>query len=259
MWKRSLFVLLTCATAVVFSWGSESQQPQGKKLAAASTRNPARKLGAQETARDEIFGCDCVVEAMKSISLLNSYSRTDRIFFIKIIASTICRINEIIMEHRNFVLYVREKQCSCEELTTEEAELFKKICRFYQTNVFSELMMRIAPVPVSLAIAQAAIESKFGSDKTIHRLNAYFGLAKSRTVLVKFDNLFNSAIAYTKTLNVHKYYREFREQRELMINESGKIDGIKLATCIKNYGTNKNYRKLVLQLMRQYKLDELYD
>ncbi|MDR0581221.1 MAG: glucosaminidase domain-containing protein [Holosporaceae bacterium] len=191
---------------------------------------------------------------LKGIPLTNSALKEDRVFFIKAIASTIGKVNEIVMEQRNFILSIEEKRQKRVKLAVSEVEQWKKICNFYETCDFPELLRRVAPVSISLAVAQAIIESKYGSNKVIWRLNAYFGLMKSKTTLLKFDSLFGSAIAYVKTLNVNRRYREFRKQREIMMKESGKIDGLKLVPFLKNYGVDKNYSKLVLQLIRQCKL-----
>ncbi|MDR1982520.1 MAG: glucosaminidase domain-containing protein [Holosporaceae bacterium] len=195
--------------------------------------------------------------ALEGIPHLNSSLKGNRDFFIKAIASTAGKVNEIIMKQRQLVLSMREKQRKHINPTKHERDRFDKICRFYQTKDFSELLLKVAPVPVSLAVAQAVLESQFGSDRIIYLSNAYFGLAKTKTSLFKFDNLFNSVIAYTKTINVNRRYHEFRRQRALTLQKNQKINGIKLASCIGNYGTDKNYQKLVLKLMRLHNLHVL--
>ncbi|MDR2782167.1 MAG: glucosaminidase domain-containing protein [Holosporaceae bacterium] len=224
--------------------------------------------------RDEIFRCDQVREsnnyehhkilrdknqlirplALKSIPQINPSSKTDRDFFVKAISSVVKKVNEIVIEQRKLVLLVQKKRREFKELTANESEQFKKICYFYQTKDMRELLLRVAPVPVSLAVAQAALESKFGSDRTMHQLNAYFGLAKSKIHLVKFDSLFNSVIAYIKTLNVNPCYNIFRQQRALMLNGSKRLDGVKLASCLGNYCTNRKYSDLLCKLIETHKL-----
>jgi Bax protein len=228
--------------------------------------------------RDEIFYCNQVNEsnndehhkilrdedayrirplALKSIPRINHTIRTDRDFFVRAISSTIKRVNELVSNQRKLVLAVQKKRRQSMELTQEEANQFDKICCFYQTKNIDELLMRVVPVPVSLAVAQAALESRFGSDQLIHRLNAYFGLAKSGVQLLKFDSLFNSAIAYMKTLNVNPRFLRFREQRALMLRKFNRLDGLKLVECLKNYGSDKNYCYLVRSLIISNNLSAL--
>jgi Bax protein len=233
---------------------------------------------AYSAVRDEIFHCDLVKEsndkehhkilrdtdayhiyplALRGIPRTDSESKKDRDFFVKAISAAIRKVNEFVLEQRKLVLLVQEKRRQSQKLTAEESVQFVKICHFYQTTNINELLLRVAPVPVSLAVAQAALESRFGSDKLIHKLNAYFGLAQSETRLVRFDTLFNSVIAYVKTLNVNPVYREFREQRAVMMKKEVKLDGVKLAAYIGKYGEDKNYRKLVSEIIRLHKLSAL--
>jgi uncharacterized FlgJ-related protein len=226
--------------------------------------------------RDEIFKCDQVNEssnaeklrilrktplknvpslALKNLPLLNASIKADRTFFIKSIISTMNKVNQIVMEHRQLLLSVEGKKKKSIKLTEFESSQFKKICKFYQTENFRELSLRVMPIPTSLAVAQAILESRFGSDKTIQKLNAYFGLAVSSVRLLKFDSLFNSAIAYMKTLNVHPQYKEFRNQRAIMMAKTTKVDGLKLASFVDNYGTNKNYRKLIQSIIKLQNLN----
>ncbi|MDR0677968.1 MAG: glucosaminidase domain-containing protein [Holosporaceae bacterium] len=195
--------------------------------------------------------------ALEGIPPMNSSLKKNREFFIKAIASAAGKVNEIILKQRQLVLLLREKQRKHIKPTEYERKRFNQICQFYQTKDFSELLLRVAPIPLSLAVAQAILESHFGSNRIIYLSNAYFGLAKTKTSLLKFDNLFNSVIAYTKTINVNRCYREFRKQRALVLEKNQKISGIKLASCIGNYGTNKNYQKLVLKLMTLHGLHTL--
>ncbi|MDR2724198.1 MAG: glucosaminidase domain-containing protein [Holosporaceae bacterium] len=238
--KKIFFAfLLGLAASAVFSGGSSQKE---------------KKSNNRTSVRDEIFECDRIEGDLKGIPLLNSFSKADRDFFIRVIAFAIDKVNKIVMKQREFILFIKEKRQKCMELTTAEKEQFNKICSFYQTSDILELLKRVAPVPVSLAVAQAIHESKFGSDKNIQRQNAYFGLAKTKTRLLKFDNLFNSAIAYVKTLNVNGKYQGFRKRRMQMMNESGKIEGKELAHYIENYGTDKKYSKYVLQLIKEHQL-----
>jgi Bax protein len=228
------------------------------------------------TVRDEIFQCDRAEEynsdehdkilrsrekeaipplALKSMPRTNSSSRSDRNFFVKVISSGIRKVNEFVIEQRKVVLSVHEKRQKFQKLSVEESRQFKKICSFYQTCNINELLLRVAPIPVSLAVAQAALESRFGSDKIIHRLNAYFGLALSDVRLVKFDTLFNSIIAYMKTLNVSPCFSKFRQERALMMAKSAKLNTEKLAMCLGNYGTDKNYCNLIRGMIRTQKLN----
>ncbi|MDR1375422.1 MAG: glucosaminidase domain-containing protein [Holosporaceae bacterium] len=187
----------------------------------------------------------------------NPKNQSDRDFFMKAIASTISCVNKNIMRQRKFVKLIRDKRHRGVKLTKGEEEYFAMICEFYQTKNIDYLLIRVAPVPVSLAVAQASLESGFGNDKTIHSMNAYFGLARTKSKLISFDSLYKSAIAYAKTLNVNLCYKEFRQQRAIMMSRSQKIDGAKLSPFLKLYGTDKNYRNLVQKIISFHGLTSL--
>jgi Bax protein len=252
MKRRLLSVLSACCLVVILN-GSRASCALSDELLECSRANESEDIKNHEILRKSSF-VETQYLILKGIPLTNSAVREDRDFFIKAIASTIGKINEVVLEQRKFILSIGEKRQKCMELTASEAERWEKICNFYKTHDFPELLLRVAPIPISLAVAQAIIESKYGSNIAIWRLNAYFGLARSRTALLKFDSLFSSAVAYVKTLNANKCYREFRKRRGTMMKESGKIDSLKLVSSLKNYGVNKNYSKLVLQLIVQCKL-----
>jgi Bax protein len=192
--------------------------------------------------------------ALCSVKHTSLPSESDRHMFIKSIAAAINCVNKIIMEHREFIILVKNKK---EALTPNEKDRFNMICSFYQTNNINELLERVAPVPVSVAVAQAALESGFGSSKHMHRRNAFFGMMRDAKNLYSFDTLFESAIAYAKTLNVNNCYKAFRKERAAMMRNAQKIDGKKLFNHLGMYYTSKLYKKQISALMKEYSLTSL--
>lgn len=190
--------------------------------------------------------------ALSTVRKINAESKTERELFLKHMVAAIKCVNKIITEHRDLVLLVKKQNAS--HLSEIQRKKFSMICSFYRTSNVDELLRRVAPVPVSLAAAQAALESGFGSDKYIQGANAYFGMMKNKTQLYSFDTVFESAIAYAKTLNVNGYYKRFRNERFNMIKSSKKIDGIKLCAFIEKYCVKKEYRRRVISLIREYNL-----
>ena len=93
-----------------------------------------------------------------------------------------------------------------------------------------DLLQRADMVPVSLALAQAAIESGWGTSRFARQGNALFGqwawqadaglkpaeASNSRAVVRSFPNLFGSVRAYMHNLNTHSSYATFRERRTML-------------------------------------------
>ena len=109
--------------------------------------------------------------------------------------------------------------------------------------------MRMDIIPVSLALAQAANESGWGTSRFALEGNALFGQwtwskkgispkdkdpNKTHKIL-QFQILKASVRAYKNNLNTHNAYREFREVRAQLRQNEEPINGLELAKYIKNY------------------------
>ena len=116
----------------------------------------------------------------------------------------------------------------------------------------SELKMRMDIIPVSIALAQAANESGWGTSRFALEGNALFGQwtwskkgispsnqdkDKSHKVL-QFQVLKASVKAYKNNLNTHNAYKEFRETRAQMREDDNKIDGLVLIPHLKKYAAD---------------------
>ena len=104
-------------------------------------------------------------------------------------------------------------------------------------------------IPVSIAIAQAANESGWGTSRFALEGNALFGQwtwskkgisPKNKDPdqthkILQFQVLKASVRAYKNNLNTHNAYREFREVRAKLKQNGIKVTGLALTKYIKNY------------------------
>ncbi|GHU17195.1 hypothetical protein FACS189472_03720 [Alphaproteobacteria bacterium] len=267
---------------VVFSHGFAEAKDDTKKVEAeANDKNDTKKI------RDKLFKCHLLnksddkifhkilseipLDKTKNVEIpgialcsvkrekkpTNSASKKEREMFMKAIAAVAKYVNHIISEHRSFVCMVRDKMKAKIKLTKSEKEIFSMICAFYQSNSIDVLLQRIAPISTSLAVAQASLESGFGSNTHMHQKNAFFGMMQDKSNLLAFDTLLESVVAYAKTLNVNPCYSDFRKMRNKMLGSSQKIDGLKLASTIKGYAENKAYERNLVTLIEEYNLVSL--
>lgn len=190
---------------------------------------------------------------VKKIPLIRARKRSDKYLFIKSIASVMNYVNYKIIEQRAIL----EKKRHAFNLSPREKRMLSKMYKFYHSRNINELLIRVAPIPVSLAVAQAALESCFGSDKNISGMNAYFGLVRDPIHLLRFDTLLESAIYYSKTLNVNDAYRSFRKNRIRMIFNNERISGKQLVTSLNKYSSNHRYVELVAKIIKDYDLNDL--
>ncbi|WP_158246508.1 glucosaminidase domain-containing protein [Thalassospira sp. GB04J01] len=134
----------------------------------------------------------------------------------------------------------------------------------------AELENRIGPVPASLAMAQMAIESGWGTSRFAAHGNALFGQwtydgegitpEEQRSHLgdykiAAFKTPFGSVRAYMMNLNTGSAYKEFRTLRAKMIAESKPLSGMALAETLTRYSERGEvYVKEVQAVIRQNKL-----
>ena len=112
-----------------------------------------------------------------------------------------------------------------------------------------QLLLRADFVPVSLALAQAAIESGWGTSRFALQGNALFGqwawqkdaglkparASNSKAVVRSFPNLFGSVRAYMHNLNTHPRYAAFRARRHLLRGRTQSDLGYQLSNFLDGY------------------------
>lgn len=136
----------------------------------------------------------------------------------------------------------------------------------------AELLRRVDVVPVSLAIAQAAEESGWGTSRIARHGNAMFGqqtwgghgiTPQNRKPgetfkYQRFEDLLSSVRSYVQNLNSHDAYKDFRVARA-QIRQSGKpLDSLRLAAALVRYSERGgDYVQAVRALIRSNDLQEL--
>ena len=178
-------------------------------------------------------------------SLGNTNQKRD--LFIKIVLPLILAENEKINEDRKKLFKILNKNFN----TIGERVWLKRRFKEYkiEDGDLAKLKMRMDIVPVSIAIAQAANESGWGTSRFALEGNALFGQwtwskkgispadqdpNKSHKVL-QFQILRASVRAYKNNLNTHNAYQEFREARAKLRQSNAAINGLDLVKYLKNY------------------------
>jgi len=116
-------------------------------------------------------------------------------------------------------------------------------------RVIAALRLRVAPVPPSLALAQSAIESAYGTSRFATGGNALFGqwtsgsgmtpeqqrAGKAGWTVARYSSPLLSVEAYLRNLNTHNAYREFRRSRAATLQQGGVPSGLSLAQTLSAY------------------------
>jgi len=192
--------------------------------------------------------------------------------FIKIILPLVIKENNNIKIDRKKLFSVLNKSKN----TKNDNQWLKS--KFKQYGVMnkdlSTLKIRMDEVPVSMAIAQAAKETGWGTSRFAQEGNALFGQwtwsgeglrpagadDNSTHKVMKFRVLQASVKAYQRNLNTHSSYREFRGARAELRSQGKKLDSLILCEYLDKYAeTGKEYVKILQQIIRQNSLEDFDD
>ena len=144
--------------------------------------------------------------------------------------------NRLILEDREMVINIEKKFLRADLNENEVNETVRLAVKYkldYSTidlKLFRDLKQRINIIPVSLALAQAIVESGWGQSRFALKGNALYGQwttneqkgiipedrDEDKTHAVrKFENLQQSVQAYMHNINTHRAYYSFRVVRRI--------------------------------------------
>ena len=189
--------------------------------------------------------------------------------FIKIVLPLVVAENDKILDDK-----IKLKRITSKKITTDKEKSWLRLkLREYKVknSDITELDKRMDIIPVSIALAQAAKESGWGTSRFALEGNAMFGQwtwtgngieplfkDKSKThKILKFPILRASVKSYINNLNTHKSYKKLREIRSQFRSKNKRIEGLKLTETLDNYAeTGKQYTKVIAQIIKENKLTD---
>ena len=202
---------------------------------------------------------------MKQIE--NSKKRKD--LFIKIVLPLILSENNRIKRDRNTLFKILNKNNNSK---LEKEWLLKKFKQYGVVNKdLSTLKVRMDEVPVSLAIAQAAKETGWGTSRFAIEGNALFGQwtysgegikpaaadENDKHKVMTFSVLKASVRAYQRNLNTHSSYIEFRKARAIQRDNDEPLNSTELANYLNEYAeTGNEYVKTLKLIIEQNNLKD---
>ena len=145
-------------------------------------------------------------------------------------------------------------------------KVIKKKESVVDNSKLDELLQRVDIIPPSLALAQGAMESGWGTSRFAIQGNSLFGQwdfsgngikpGKQRSELgnytiAAYDNPQASIDAYMFNLNTHRAYKRLRENRAELRNKNKQLSGWELAKTLDKYSERGNvYIKDLHNIMR---------
>ena len=177
--------------------------------------------------------------------------------FISILLPIALKGNEIVLQER------KSMKVAFSENNIEKIEYFskrykiKKLKKINFQNISSlqlieikeELFKKINQIPISMILAQAAIESGWGSSRFAKEGNALFGEwtwknnvgikpkgnINANFAVKSFVTLLESVNSYILNLNRHTAYKEMRIFRDLTIKTGKNFTGLDAVAYLENY------------------------
>jgi Bax protein len=200
----------------------------------------------------------------------NSKKRKE--FFIQIVLPLIIEENNNIKLDRKTLFTIINKNNNS---VSEKQWLERKYKQYgVKSKDLSTLKIRMDEIPVSLAIAQAAKETGWGTSRFALEGNALFGQwtwsgeglkpkeAKEgeNHKVMKFNILQASVRAYQRNINTHSTYKDFRKARAKLRDSNKPLDSIELSKYLNKYAeTGNQYVEVLQKIIKQNKLQDFDD
>tara|TARA_B100002051_G_scaffold145603_1_gene137923 strand:+ start:78 stop:1151 length:1074 start_codon:yes stop_codon:yes gene_type:complete len=205
------------------------------------------------------------------IKMIESTSKRKE-FFIQIVLPLILKENNNIKIDRKRLFSIINKSNNSD---LEKKWLDKKYKQYgVPSKDLSILKIRMDEIPVSLALAQAAKETGWGTSRFAQEGNALFGQwtwsgegLKPKDAekdqghkVMKFNVLQASVRAYQRNLNTHSSYKDFRQERAKLRDQGQPLDSIILSQFLNKYAeTGNQYVEVLQKIIKQNNLKDFDD
>jgi Bax protein len=196
--------------------------------------------------------------------------------FLRAVLPLVLKENERLARNRARLLAIRARLEAGAAPGPEESEWLGELGARYGVapGDLAALLRRVDVVPPSLALAQAATESAWGTSRFVREGNALFGMwtwseedpglvprerdDDARHRVRAFDSLEASVRAYMRTLNTHWAYAEFRDRRAALRRAGRHLSGLALSGGVSRYSERREkYIGELRSLIRNNELQRL--
>jgi len=166
-----------------------------------------------------------------------------------------------------------------ESLNNADQNFIEELSGYYKVDikqpnktVIEKLLLRVNEVPASLALAQAAMESAWGTSRFAVQANNLFGQwcyqegcglvplrrnPGSKHEVAKFKNVSEAISSYLRNINTHRAYSDLREHRSSLLSQGNIVSGHLLAENLIEYSELREaYVHEIQAVIRINKLDQ---
>ncbi|MBC8478624.1 glucosaminidase domain-containing protein [bacterium] len=280
--RRPLFILLFALYAIYLAYLPLQDKPYSRRdpLQAAGfwrASNPAdffnkmARYGLANPSPKRPLELRLLHSISFDFNLIRSVERRKRAFCDMLVPQVLL-MNRTVLQQRQRYLELCDKipeeslsdtVAVARLLNRREWKLLQQLQLQYGTTRHDWLLDRIQPIPPSLVLAQAAVESAWGTSRFAREGNNLFGiwtweeeglLPQSRRAgkqhrVARFPTILEGVERYFELLNTLPAYADFRRQR------NQKIDPRLLAASLQNYSAKGSaYSKLLKNVIRHNQL-----
>lgn len=195
--------------------------------------------------------------------------------FLRVMLPLVLKANERVRGQRDKLLTIKRTLAAGGRLSEDDRGYLKRMARAYGLRQprIDYLLARVDVVPVSIALAQSAIESGWGTSRFVREGNAPFGQwttakysgivpmerPEGETYKIRaFKDLADSVRSYVHNINTHRAYRHFRASRTKMRGDGAQLDSLELIKSLKSYAEKGGkYISLLRQIIQSNELAPL--
>jgi len=203
-----------------------------------------------------------------------------KLFFLALLPMALM-LNEEIDQQRQELIHILARIEDRQPLSTGQLVDLQELRRYYKVRqnpltsaaARQELRRRVAPVPPSLLLAQAANESGFGTSRFARDANNLFGewTFTPGTGLVPagrpegasyevrvFPSIYESLRSYLRNINTHWAYRPLRALRAELLEQGQQVSGTALVAGLELYSARRGaYVDEIRTIIRHNQLQQL--
>ena len=210
-----------------------------------------------------------------------SYLKDNKKKFVRTVLPLIINENQKILSVRNNLLLLKNKLSNNYSLNKSELQILKKLSKSHKIkfnnshklDVINNLLKKVDIIPNSIVLAQAAIESGWGSSRFAQDFNALFGeytydndkgvvpleRENGEDHLIKAFNSYNSSVeSYFNNINSHYAYEQFRELRKVMRERNNFSNVTLLVDKLDTYAEDENYIQTIRSVIKNNNF-EIFD
>lgn len=159
--------------------------------------------------------------------------------FLQALIPLIAKANQGILTLRSHLLALQSKERKEGRLTAYERDWLEGLYTDYRVpekdRNINALLARVDVIPVSLTLAQAIVESGWGTSKLAQKSNSLFGHTNGQNKMIAYEDLSSTVEAYVINLNRHGAYQGFRNKRLAMRAKKKPLDPYVLADGLGRY------------------------